>query len=1202
MSEDKSYLDFLCRDLAEVDPDTQRLIDLEQERQARRFIFVPSESICPRPVREALGSVFTNVYAEGYPPLRMTREDEELLTDFGYQLANFRRYSDRRFYRGTDYVNFVECLAQRRAADCFATESVPAQDIYVNVQPLSGAGANLAVYDALLQPGDTLMGMNLFQGGHLTHGSEFNASGKRYNVVSYGVDPKTQRLDYDAIKALALKARPKLIVAGFTSYPWAPDWDRFAEIARACGAILMADIAHIAGLVSAGVVASPVGHADVISFTTHKTMCGPRGAVIMTTRESYARKIDAAVFPGLQGGPHTNKFAAMAVAFKIAQTPAFKALQQRIVENAQALAAGLQSRGLRLAYGGTNTHMLLIDLRALKTPNGIPLLGEPAARILDFCGLVANKNTLPGDTVTALASGIRLGTPWLSQRGMGPAEMDLLAGMIHKVLSNIHPFYYVRTSRETPRAKLDWATYEEVKREVDDLAARTPAEETACHSGYPHYMITPPEPTQAPVPPEPPEQIRQVRQAARQGAACLDLGDSLLLVRGDLAKPFLQSVCTGNIAGLAPGQAMRSLLLDRESHVMGDITLWRLEQDKHGWDRYLLTVKATVKERVTSWLRGLSDAYILFDQDIVRKIPGPAVVEDCAELSSGEFAQLALFALQGPKMRDVLQQVLPLQQEIAPGAYHRFEWEGRPLWLARLDLGAQTPRYAIIVSEAQRQPLAAALQKAGAALGGFAADAALRAEVGWPAGAYGQDAAAIYQAHPALFDLTKPYFVGQAGLPKAQPAAERPAFRWNPPAEQAAKRTPLYETHRKLTRKMAPFAGWEMPLWYSSVGEEHQAVRTAAGLFDVTHMGALEIAGEDAAAFIDLVFTNHAAGLGNGHSSYGYLMDPDGHCIDDIMIYRRAKDRFLVVVNAANTAKDLAWLRAVNAGEVLIDRENPALTREAPVVIRDLGDPSSGADRLVDLALQGPRSQDILLALIADPASRDQLAKLERTHFIEAELAGIPTVISQTGYAGEDIAYELFVHPDQVVRLWDALLEAGAPHGLKPCGLAARDSLRLEAGLPLYGHELGGRHDIVPAEAGYAAFVKFHKPYFVGRAQCLRQEAEHEMTLVRFRVDRAGARAIHQEDPLFNRQGSHIGWVTSCTLIGGVQMGLALVQKRHGAPDTPVSIFPLPPSDRMPEAKPMNALQPGDRVLLHEGATILSRFPGAKEKKAWRAA
>ena len=429
--------------LAEVDRALAELIRAEERRQVEKIILIPSESLTPKAVREALGSVFTSIYAEGYPREEDLRLPEERILDLAERLAYNRRYADRRFYKGTELVDVVEALACRRAAECFATDEVSPDEIYVNVQALSGAAANMAIYDALLSPGDTIMAMELSQGGHLSHGSPFHQSGRRFRVISYGVDPRTERLDYDHIMDLAVKHRPRMIIAGYTSYPWAPDWAAFREIADKVGAYLMADIAHTAGMAIAGVYPNPIGYADVVMFTTHKTLCGPRGAVIMTTDPDIAKLIELAVFPGAQGGPHVNKFAAIAAAFALARTPEFQKLQRKIVENAQHLACALQKEGLKLAYGGTDTHLLVIDLRAIKTRNGETMMGEIAARILDLVGLVTNKNTIPGDTSAADAHGIRMGTPWVTERGMGKEEMEEIARITAMVLREIRPFTYI---------------------------------------------------------------------------------------------------------------------------------------------------------------------------------------------------------------------------------------------------------------------------------------------------------------------------------------------------------------------------------------------------------------------------------------------------------------------------------------------------------------------------------------------------------------------------------------------------------------------------------------------------------------------------------------------------------------------------------------------------------------------------------------
>jgi glycine hydroxymethyltransferase len=414
--------------LQTVDPLLADLVEREARRQAEKVILIPSESVPHSAVLEALASPFTSLYAEGCAPRRMRRAALEDLERVDAQLEAHRSLGNDRYYQGAELADVVEAIAERRIAACFASERTPADRIHVNVQPLSGSAANLAAYEALLRPGDVLMAMALTEGGHLTHGAPCSLSGRLYRTVWYATDPRTGRLDYDEIRYLAREHRPRLLVGGFTSYPWRPDWEQYRAIADEVGAFLLADMAHAAGLIVGGVYPNPIGIADVVTLTTHKTLCGPRGAAILTTDEKIARRVDRAVFPGLQGGPHVNKIAAIAVAMKLAKLDAFRALQWRIVENARHLALALERRGMRLAYGGTDTHFLLIDLRPLG------LRGNVVARALDRAGIVCNRNVVPGDRSVADPHGIRLGTTWASQRGMGPSEMEDLAEIIAAVL------------------------------------------------------------------------------------------------------------------------------------------------------------------------------------------------------------------------------------------------------------------------------------------------------------------------------------------------------------------------------------------------------------------------------------------------------------------------------------------------------------------------------------------------------------------------------------------------------------------------------------------------------------------------------------------------------------------------------------------------------------------------------------------------
>ncbi len=383
--------------LAVCDPEIAAAMGEELGRQRNKIELIASENFVSPAVMEAMGSVLTNKYAEGYP--------------------------GHRYYGGCEYVDKVETLAIERAKKLFGAD-------HANVQPHSGANANTAVYFAFLQPGDTIMGMNLSQGGHLSHGSPVNISGKYYKVVPYGVTHETERIDYDEFERIAKEAQPKLIVAGASAYPRVIDFERMANIAHSVGAIFMVDMAHIAGLVAAGLHPSPVPYADIVTTTTHKTLRGPRGGLILC-KEQYAKQIDKAIFPGVQGGPLMHVIAAKAVAFGEALKPEFKDYAKQIIANCKALAEGLMAEGFRLVSGGTDNHLILVDVRGQK------MTGKTAEHLLDEVGVTCNKNTIPFDPESPfVTSGIRLGTAAVTTRGFKEDDMKEVAAIIGLVLNN----------------------------------------------------------------------------------------------------------------------------------------------------------------------------------------------------------------------------------------------------------------------------------------------------------------------------------------------------------------------------------------------------------------------------------------------------------------------------------------------------------------------------------------------------------------------------------------------------------------------------------------------------------------------------------------------------------------------------------------------------------------------------------------------
>jgi glycine hydroxymethyltransferase len=435
----------------------------------------------------------------------------------------------------------------------------------------------------------------------------------------------------------------------------------------------------------------------------------------------------------------------------------------------------------------------------------------------------------------------------------------------------------------------------------------------------------------------------------------------------------------------------------------------------------------------------------------------------------------------------------------------------------------------------------------------------------------------------------KAYFIGANGENYAGPTGDSlPEFVWTETEGDDLKYTPLHGLHKALGAKMAPFAGYEMPLWYSSVSEEHLAVRKSAGVFDVTHMGVFDAKGAGAAAFLDKVTTNDVFGLAVGESHYTYLLDVHGIPFDDLMIYHIGADHYLIVVNASNNDKNWAWLNAVINGEVMIDSAHPDRRIEGAdrFVLRDLRDRSSGGDRRVDIALQGPNSKNVLLEMAASDADRAKINGLKWANVTQATVGEYNLIISRTGYTGERIAYELFVHPDQAEALVRDLLGAGVTF----IGLAARDSLRTEAGLPLYGHELGGDMALNPADAGYSNFVKLSKPFFVGKAAFVAHEQKRDAEIVRFRLNTKGARPPHPGDPIVDGRGRVVGVVTSCSIDSeGYQLGQAYV--KDGANDEGTAIAVFCGSSRTKLDKSFGELTLGDRVPMPEPATVLSRFP-----------
>jgi glycine hydroxymethyltransferase len=643
-----------------------------------------------------------------------------------------------------------------------------------------------------------------------------------------------------------------------------------------------------------------------------------------------------------------------------------------------------------------------------------------------------------------------MGTPWVTQRGFKEPEMIRLADAIADLFEATTPYRQEVRKGSGRRAKVDFNTLERVKVGIRDLALQAGADIEPSQHGYPHfYYLADPQ----------------------EGES------SVFEIGGERVREFLNFAGSSDVEALAEGESQPVRMNTPQGAVEGVLTA----VEKY---RFRLTLPSAQASLAVTWLRDLSDGYVGFDSDLLRKVPGPVWVR-------------------------------PVSLEPVTGV------DGDPV-------GERKPYYA-----------------------------------GMPA-------------------------------PEGVTPAPLPDFQWEE-QEGDLRRTPVFEVHKQLGAKLIPFAGWEMPVWYTSVVEEHTAVREAAGLFDVAHMGVYQAEGPDAAVFLDCVVGNDVSSLGVGESLYTHFLDPQAGVIDDLMIYHRGRDQYMVVVNASNDDKDWAWLNAVREGRVCVDQNRPwARAYGRNVILRNLRDPEEGVDMRVDIALQGPKSRDILLAMGVDTPTRKRILALKRTQLTDAVVGGFDLVVSRTGYTGEKMSFELFVHPDRAAEFFQAVLQAGEPFGAKPIGLGARDSLRTEVGLPLYGHEMGlgsgkrGGQDLGVAEGGFGTYVKTYKPWFIGREAFLEREKTRKAEVVRFRFSEKGVRMAHNGDPVLDRRGKVIGYVTSCAIDReGYLTGQAFVETKAGEEGSQIFIYQSAPERA---GKAPAELKLGEKSILPTPAVVVSRF------------
>jgi glycine hydroxymethyltransferase len=750
----------------------------------------------------------------------------------------------------------------------------------------------------------------------------------------------------------------------------------------------------------------------------------------------------------------------------------------------------------------------------------------------------------------------------MTQRGMKPTHCDRLAELICRVLTSIETFGIPAIGGTRGRGKIEASVVETTRKDASDFIAAT------CVDLHPARRSHRTEPQKTP----------SVTLKVRRGAG-IEMQPSLegsedisvLHLQGERLRLFLQAVCTADVSDLKPGDVCRGAMLAADASLVAYVLIVWDEPSKYGEPRAKILVDASRAKKLAQWLLHLSDGFTKFDEhDIFAKIDGPIVVRP---FDTGALHDSGGMAGTLREISDDI--VISVCGEKEAGIVRAFVKSARDI---------QTPDALALVK---------------------------RLEGG------------------ETFALSKPYFIGQRKLietlyfPRAHHGSrptgttcgmdagpvtlvvrgklhlDKKLFKWEPSAIEPRKSC-LYEEHLKLTKKrnIIEFAGWLMPALYSGIMDEHHAVRTDAALFDVSHMGVFDFRGPYAQRFLDVLTTNYVVKLRPGQSQYSYVLDEGGSVLDDVMVYRLTPERFLMVANAVNAEKIQAWMKAVNSREFVIDRAYPFKELEHPCEFRYLKDPAVGADMLVDLALQGPRSLAILDAvarqgapshLDADAGPTVPVSAIKRSELTQVMLGETPAIVSRTGYTGEEFGYELFVHPAKAPAVWNLLLRVGKDFGLKPAGLGARDSTRTEAGLPLYGHELASHLHLSPLEAGYGAFVKRHKPFFIGKRPLLEREAKVTSEIIRFRVASKGARVVRTGDAVVNRKGQYVGTVTSASLdTDGFQTGMAYVVRACTTEGTWLGIF----SGKQQEAAhpATRKLEPGGRVPLHDEAIVLPRF------------